>query len=104
MSKRPASIREIRANSGSSFGVMLGQLLPPSRGDVGAPVVGAGPDGPDILIGGRDGEDRGVHFGAVHVVGDRPARWAERLRIGPGEIARDPLPGLSLVGRLPEVL
>ncbi len=94
----------MRMKSGRSLGVTFFQVLAAVARDVDQAVVGAGPDGVHVFGRGRDGENGRVDFGAVLILGDGAAGIAQRFRIGAGQIGADHLPGLALIGGLPEML
>src|SRR5580658_1819258 len=64
-------------------------------------IVRTGPQGVDILPGGREGEYGPIDLRPIHIAGDHPAAHTQCRRVGISQVRAYPVPALSLVGRYP---
>ena len=87
-----------------ALGRDVGPILAAVASDVGEAVIGAGPYRVGVKLGGCDGEDRGIDFGAILVFGDGSTRVAESFWIGAREVGADAFPILAVVESAPQVL
>jgi len=95
------------ADAGILDQVRRGDILPGFSviaGDMNESIVRSGPEGIDVMPGGRQREHRRIDLGAIHVPGDHAAADAEGSRIRVSEVRAYLIPTLSFVGGHPHVL